>query len=71
MEKKIAQWAFTAGLVCAGIAVVWRGANFLGFYVSSVVPGITVYYMSFFKGAFLLLMVSIAAAQAAAVREMK
>lgn len=66
MEKYIARWGFIAGLVCAAIAVTWRGANFLGFYVSSVAPGITIYYSSFFKASFLFLLISIAAAQAAA-----
>ena len=66
MEKYIVRWGFIAGLVCAAIAVIWRAANAFGLYAGSIAPGITVYYGSFFKAAFLFLLLSIAAAQVAA-----
>lgn len=61
MEKLIARWGFMAGLVCGGIALLWRVANLLGFFVSSLMPAITVHYTSFYKAAVLFLMLSIAA----------
>lgn len=66
MEKLLIRWGFWAGVVCTVIALAWRAANVFGFYVSSVAPGITVYYQSFYKAALLFFVLSIAAAHSAA-----
>jgi len=60
MEKKIMQYSYWLGVACVVVALVWRAANFAGYYLASVVPGVGLNYMSFFKGALLLLLVSIA-----------
>jgi hypothetical protein len=60
MERKILQYSYWLGVVCVVVAIVWRGCNALGFFLANVVPGITVSYQSFLKGAVLLLLTAIA-----------
>ncbi len=67
MEKQLARWSFLAGMVCLAISVIWRVAFSLRLYSYSYLPGTNVYYGTFFRGAFLLLLLSIAAAQIAAL----
>ncbi len=62
MEKKILQYSYWFGLLCVVIAIVWRAANAAGFFLWKVLPGVTVNYMSFFKGALLFLISAIATA---------
>ncbi|HEV8384381.1 MAG TPA: hypothetical protein VGQ11_05870 [Candidatus Acidoferrales bacterium] len=60
MEKKILQYSYWLGLLCGVIAVIWRAANAAGFFLGNVVPGVTIYYQSFFKGAVLFLLTAVA-----------
>jgi hypothetical protein len=60
MEKKILQYSYWLGLLCAVLAILWRGTNAAGYFLASVVPGVTVYYQSFYKGAVLLLLIAVA-----------
>lgn len=57
MEKLVCMCCYWLGLACAAIALVMRGANALG-----LAPGVTGGYMTFFKGAALFLLLTIAAA---------
>jgi hypothetical protein len=60
MEKKILQYSYWLGLLCMAIAVVWRVANVLGFWVLTFTPVTSLSYMSFFKAALLLLLTATA-----------
>ncbi len=71
MEKKILQYSYWFGFLCVVVAVVWRGANAAGFFLWKIVPGVTVFYMSFFKGALLLLITAIATAAYISVMKAK
>lgn len=72
MEKHVVRWTYLLGVACALVAVVWRALNALGWGVPYMVaPGQTVYYMSFYKGAFLFLLLSIAAANYATYKSQK
>ncbi len=63
MEKQVVRWTYLLGVVCVVIALVWRILNVFRLGIPYViVPGQTIYYMSFYKAAFLLLLTSIAAA---------
>jgi hypothetical protein len=62
MAKKILTYSYWLGVVCVVIAIGWRAANFMGYFLGNVVPGVTITYMSFFKAALLLLLISIATA---------
>lgn len=55
MEKHILKYSYWLGVICTLIALVWRAANFFGFFVSTYVPGISINYMSFMKAALLFL----------------
>ena len=61
MEKHIVKWSYWLGLVSAVIALVLRGLNAIGL-PTVVVQGRTLWYMSFYKGALLLLLIAIATA---------
>ena len=66
MEKMLTHWCYWLGLVSAAIALVMRGFNAFGVWIPhNVVTGVTVWYMSFYKGAFLFLLVAIATANVA------
>lgn len=57
------RWSFVLGVTCAVVAVVWRGLMTLGYFVPNYIAlGRTLYDMSFYKGALLFLVVSIAGA---------
>jgi hypothetical protein len=62
MEKHLIRWSYLLGLLCFGIALVWRALNAFNLGVPEhLAPGVSVYYMSFYKAAFMFLMVCIAA----------
>ena len=60
MEKKILQYSYWLGLLCVVIAIVWRAANAMGFWVQTYVPGVVFGYMTFFKAAVLFLLTAVA-----------
>ncbi|MCL5288545.1 MAG: hypothetical protein M1453_11205 [Acidobacteria bacterium] len=60
MEKKILQYSYWLGVLCVVVAVIWRFANAMGYGMRQIMPGQSIYYMSFYKAALLFLMVSIA-----------
>jgi len=60
MEKKIAQYSYWLGLVCALAACLWRAGNAVGLFVQDYVPGVTFGYMTVFKGALLFFLVTLA-----------
>ena len=61
MEKHIVRWSYLLCLICFLIAVLWRAVGALGmFYPGSLVPGTTVYYMSFYKGGLMFALIAIA-----------
>jgi hypothetical protein len=63
MEKHVVRWTYLLGIACVVIALVWRTLNVFRLGIPYIiVPGQTVYYMSFYKAAFILLLTSIAAA---------
>ena len=62
MEKHILAWSYWLGLASAVIALALRSLNALGLLLPHVVYGRTFWYMSFFKGALLFLLISIATA---------
>jgi hypothetical protein len=59
MEKQIVRWSYWLGLACAAVAIVLRGLIFAGLWhpVTNIQDG---WHMSFFKGAVLLLLISLA-----------
>jgi len=59
----IERWSYWLGLVSAVIALAMRTLNAFGVWLpGTVMQGITIWYMSFFKGALLFLLVNIATA---------
>jgi hypothetical protein len=63
MERQITRVSYWLGLACVAIALVMRGFNAIGFWIpGNVIQGVTIWYMSFYKGALLFLLVPIAAA---------
>ncbi|MCL4524357.1 MAG: hypothetical protein M1451_10700 [Acidobacteria bacterium] len=60
MEKKILQYSYWLGVLCVVVAVIWRFANAMGYGMRQIMPGQSIYYMSFLQAALLFLMVSIA-----------
>jgi hypothetical protein len=70
MEKQIARWSYLLGLVCALVAAVWRLAGAFGVPDQFRFGGGFVGYWSFFHGAFLLLLLTVATASyVAAMKE--
>ena len=66
----LVRWSYVLGLACAMVAVVWRGLMTLGYFVPDYITlGRTIYDMSFYKGALLFLLVSIASASYEESRE--
>jgi hypothetical protein len=54
MEKLIARWNYWLGIACLVIAVTWRAVNAFGLILPlTVVPGHTIWYLSFFRGSIL------------------
>jgi hypothetical protein len=63
MEKHILTWSYWLGLASTVIALVLRLLNALGLLVPQVVKqGQTIWYMSFYKGALLFLLIAVATA---------
>ena len=60
MEKKILQYSYWLGVACVVVALAWRAATVMGFGAGSMMQGISLTYMSFFKGALLFLVTAVA-----------
>lgn len=61
MKKHINTWTYWLGLASAAIALVMRAFNAFGVWLpGSVVQGVTIWYMSFYKAALLFLLINIA-----------
>ena len=61
MKKHILAWSYRLGLASAVITLALRSVNAFGVWLPPVVTqGVTIWYMSFFKGALLFLLISIA-----------
>lgn len=61
MKKHIQIWSYWLGLASAVITLVMRTSNAFGFWLPGyVVQGVTVWYMSFYKGALLFMLINIA-----------
>jgi hypothetical protein len=59
--KHIDTWSYWLGLVSAVIALTMRAFNAFGVLLpGTVVQGTTIWYMSFYKGALLFLLINIA-----------
>jgi hypothetical protein len=56
MERLVGEYSYWVGLVCVAIAVIMRGLDALG------MSGVAAWYMTFFKGGALLLLVTMATA---------
>ncbi|MGO9008521.1 MAG: hypothetical protein ACLQPN_00335 [Bryobacteraceae bacterium] len=63
MERHILTWSYWLGLASAVITLVLRFLNMLGLLLPTVIKqGQTLWYMSFFKGALLFLLIAVATA---------
>ena len=63
MKKQIQIWSYWLGLASAVVALVMRSFNAFGFWLPQyVVQGVTIWYMSFYKGALLFILINIATA---------
>ena len=63
MKKYIDTWSYWLGLASAVIALILRAFNAFGVLLpGTVVQGITIWYMSFYKAALLFLLINIATA---------
>lgn len=63
MKRHILNWSYWLGMASAVIALVLRGLNAIGVLLPTVVmEGRTIWYMSFYKAAFLFLLIAIATA---------
>jgi len=63
VEKHIANWSYRLGMLSAVIALVLRACNVFGIWLpTAITQGRTLWYMSFYKGALLFLLMSIATA---------
>jgi hypothetical protein len=61
MEKKILQYSYWLGLLCAVVAVAWRAATVLGYFTAPITQkGFSLTYNSFLNGAVLFLLTAIA-----------
>ena len=61
MKMQIQIWSYWLGLTSAVISLVMRTFNAFGFWLpASVVQGVTVWYMSLYKGALLFMLINIA-----------
>jgi hypothetical protein len=61
VEKHIVKWSYWLGMVSAAIALVMRALNAFGIWLpTAVAQGRTVWYMSFYKGALLFFLITIA-----------
>ena len=74
MEKHILRWSYWLGLLSTVIALGWRAINMIvGFHPAgvNVIPGQTIWYMSFYKAALLFFLVAVASANYAWIRGQK
>jgi len=62
VEKHIVKWSYWLGLLSAVVALVLRGLNAMEILLPKVMQGRTIWYMSFYKGALLFLLIAIATA---------
>jgi hypothetical protein len=63
MERNIVHWSYWLGIATLVIALLWRALNAFGVWLpTTVTPGNTVYYMSFYKASLLFFVTSIASA---------
>lgn len=63
MKKHIDTWSYWLGLASAVIALAMRTFNAFGVWLpGTVVQGMTIWYMSFYKAALLFLLINIATA---------
>jgi hypothetical protein len=63
VKNLILDWSYWLGLASAVIALALRSLNAVGLLLPQVVAqGRTIWYMSFFKGALLFLVISVATA---------
>lgn len=63
MRKHIETWSYWLGLVSAVIALAMRAFNAFGLFLpGTVVQGVTIWYMSFYKAALLFILINIATA---------
>jgi hypothetical protein len=61
VKKHILHWSYRLGLASGVIALALRTVNAFGVWLPQVVTqGVTIWYMSFFKGALLFLLISMA-----------
>lgn len=57
------RWSYVLGVTSALVALLWRGMMTLGYFVPEYIAlGRTIYDMSFYKGALLFLLISMASA---------
>ncbi len=68
MEKHVIRWSYWVGMVCVAIAIGWRGLNTFG-WLPEMLRNTA--YMTFYKGALLFLLVSIATANSAWFKSQK
>jgi hypothetical protein len=72
MEKHIVKWSYWFGMMSAVLALVMRAFNALGIWLpQGMAQGRTVWYMSFYKGAFMFFLIAIATANYIWSREAK
>jgi hypothetical protein len=70
MEKQIVRWSYLLGLICVLVASVWRLAGALGVADQFHIGGSFVSYSSFYRGAFMLLLLTVATSSySAAMKE--
>ncbi len=60
MEKKILVYSYWLGMLCVVMALVWRAASMLGYFGEPLIRSLSLSYTSFFKGAVLFLLVTVA-----------
>jgi hypothetical protein len=63
MDKHVVRWSYLLCLVCFLVAFLWRAASAFGLLATApIMPGVTVYYMSFYKAGLMFGVIAIAAA---------
>lgn len=72
MERNIVHWSYWLGIASLVIALLWRGFNAFGVWIpTTITPGNTVYYMSFYKASLLFFVAAIASANYASFNSHK
>ena len=63
MDKHVVRWSYLLCLVCFLVALLWRAASAFNLLSTApIMPGVTVYYMSFYKAGLMFALISIATA---------